>query len=63
MVFDNGKIKRLVPDFVCRIPFSRGAEEILAWYDADPGRRKVNEDFNRVCDRILTACESCRPKS
>jgi nucleoside-diphosphate-sugar epimerase len=63
MIFDNRKIKRLVPDFVCRIPFSRGAEEILAWYDADPARRKVNEDFNRVCDRILIACESCRPKS
>jgi nucleoside-diphosphate-sugar epimerase len=63
LVFDNAKIKRLVPDFACRIPFSRGAEEILAWYDADPARRKVNEDFNRVCDRILSACESCRPKS
>jgi nucleoside-diphosphate-sugar epimerase len=63
MIFDNAKIKRLVPDFLCRIPFSRGAEEILAWYDADPARRKVNEDFNRVCDRILTACEPCRPKS
>ena len=62
MIFDNRKIKRLVPDFVCRIPFSRGAEEILAWYDADPARRKVNEDFNRLCDRILAACESCRPK-
>ena len=62
MIFDNRKIKRLVPDFVCRIPFSRGAEEILAWYDADPARRKVNADFNRVCDRVLTACESCRPK-
>ena len=63
MIFDNAKIKRLVPDFVCGIPFSRGAKEILAWYDADPARRKVNEDFNRTCDRILTACASCRPKS
>ena len=62
MIFDNTKIKRLVPDFVCRIPFSRGAEEIMAWYDADPVRRKINEDFNRLCDRILAACESCRPK-
>jgi nucleoside-diphosphate-sugar epimerase len=62
MVFDNSKIKRLVPDFVCRIPFSRGAEEILAWYNADPARRKVNADFNRVCDRILAAWESIWPK-
>jgi nucleoside-diphosphate-sugar epimerase len=62
MVFDNRKIKRLVPEFVCRIPFSRGAEEILAWYDADPTRRQVNADFNHLCDRILAACESCRPR-
>ena len=25
MVFDNSKIKRLVPDFICTIPFARGA--------------------------------------
>jgi nucleoside-diphosphate-sugar epimerase len=62
MIFDNSKIKRLVPDFVCRIPFSRGAEEILAWYNADPARRKVNADFNRVCDRIIAAWESAWPK-
>ena len=62
MIFDNSKIKRLVPDFLCRIPFSRGAEEILAWYNADPARRKVNADFNRVCDRILAAWESAWPK-
>jgi nucleoside-diphosphate-sugar epimerase len=62
MVFDNRKIKRLVPAFVCHIPFSRGAEEILAWYDAEPARRKVNEEFNRTCDRILAAWEACRPK-
>jgi nucleoside-diphosphate-sugar epimerase len=62
MIFDNSKIKRLVPDFICRIPFSRGAEEILAWYNADPARRKVNADFNRVCDRILAAWESAWPK-
>jgi nucleoside-diphosphate-sugar epimerase len=55
MVFDNTKIKRLVPDFACRIPFSRGAGEILAWHDADPARRKVNEDFNRTCERLFAA--------
>jgi nucleoside-diphosphate-sugar epimerase len=62
MIFDNTKIKRLVPDFECRIPFSRGAAEIVAWYDADPVRRKVNEDFSRTCDRIIAAWESCWPK-
>ena len=36
MIFDNSKIRRLVPDFNPRIPFWQGAREILAWYDADP---------------------------
>ncbi len=62
MVFDNSKIKRLVPDFVCRIPFSRGATEIVAWYDGDPARRKVNEDFNKTCDRILAVWKQAMPK-
>ena len=62
MIFDNTKIKRLVPDFECRIPFSRGAEEIVAWYDADPARRKINEEFNKTCDKILAAQAGCWPK-
>jgi len=62
MVFDNSKIKRIVPDFVCRLPYARGAEEMIAWYDADPARRTVNEEFNRTCDRILAAWESIWPK-
>ena len=35
-VFDNSKVKRVVPDFVAPTPFVRGAEEIMAWFDADP---------------------------
>ena len=48
MIFDNSKIKRLVPDFRATIPFARGAEEIMAWYDADPARQKVDEKFDRM---------------
>jgi len=39
VIFDNSKIKRLVPDFAATIPFSQGAREIVAWYDEDPARR------------------------
>lgn len=54
-LLDNSKIRRLVPDFRCTIPFARGAEEILAWYRADPSRQQVNPAFNEMCDRILAA--------
>ena len=61
MIFDNSKIKRAVPEFKAVIPFSKGAEEILAWYDADAGRRTVDEAFNRQLDRMIAAYESAFP--
>ena len=63
MIFDNRKIKRLVPDFICTTPFSRGVEEIMTWYNADPARRKVDESFNKTCDCIISAYKSAWPKA
>jgi nucleoside-diphosphate-sugar epimerase len=62
MIFDNSKIKRLVPGFACTIPFARGAEEILAWYNADPARQKVDDKFNQLSDRIIAAQELAFPR-
>jgi len=54
MIFDNSKIKRLVPEFASsHIPFSIGAKEIIDWYDADPARQVVNEEFDQLVDRII----------
>ena len=61
-ILDNSKVKRLVPDFICTTPFSRGAEEIIAWHMADPARRKVDEAFNALCDRILQAYAKAWPE-
>ena len=61
MIFDNTKIKRIVPDFAATIPFSRGVEEIMAWHDADPSRQVVDENWNRQFDDIIAAYESIWP--
>lgn len=61
MIFDNSKIKRLAPGFSATIPFSRGAEEIIAWYDEDPARQKVDHDFDALIDQIITAYECAWP--
>ena len=53
MIFDNSKIKRLVPDFEATIPFAQGAEEIVGWYDADPARKIIDEVFDRTMSRII----------
>jgi nucleoside-diphosphate-sugar epimerase len=61
MIFDNSKIKRMVPDFKATIPFSEGAKEIMNWFDADPSRQTVDERFNRLCGRILSAYQRAWP--
>lgn len=53
MIFDNSKIKRLIPDYVATIPFEQGAREIMAWYDADSDRRIVDEKLDHTIDTIL----------
>jgi len=58
MVFDNTKIKRLTPDYVASIPFSQGAEEIVAWYASHPAAQHVDEKLNQVIDQLVAAYES-----
>ena len=55
MIFDNTKIKRLVPDYAATIPFARGAEEIVNWYLADPARQVVDAEFDALLERIIAA--------
>ena len=61
MIFDNSKIRRLVPDFQPRIPFWQGAREIIAWYDADPARQVVDPGFDALQDRLISAVEGAFP--
>ena len=59
MVFDNAKVKALVPDYVATVPFAQGAREIVAWYDGDPARRVVDERMDGLMDRLA---EAYRPR-
>lgn len=61
MIFDNSKIKRLVSDFACSIPFSWGGREIVNWYNSDPSHQVVDEQLDQLMDRIITAYESAFP--
>lgn len=53
MVFDNTKIKRLVPDYVASIPFHQGAAEIVAWYESHPDAQQVDAERNRLIDTLI----------
>jgi len=53
MIFDNSKVKRLVPGWEAQVPFSRGAEEIMAYYDGDPIRQVVDKAFDATMDKLV----------
>jgi nucleoside-diphosphate-sugar epimerase len=53
LVFDNTKIKRLVPGWTAKVPFAVGAREIVAWHDADPARRTVDAAAGSLWDTLI----------
>lgn len=55
VIFDNTKIKSLVPDYQARIPFVDGAAEILRWYDTHPAEQKVEQGFMALSDKLTAA--------
>jgi nucleoside-diphosphate-sugar epimerase len=60
VIFDNSKIKAFVPGFAATIPFADGAKEIISWFESNPSRQIVNEQTDRILDKIIAACESIR---
>lgn len=53
MLFDSSKVRKLVPEFICTIPFEEGAKEIIDWYNEDTSRQQCSEETNFWMDRIL----------
>src|SRR5690348_270429 len=53
LVFDNTKVRSVVPDFVATIPFEQGAREIVAWHDEDPARQTVDARLDAVMDDLV----------
>ncbi|MCK4880959.1 MAG: SDR family oxidoreductase [Bacteroidales bacterium] len=54
-IFDNTKIKRLVPGYVATIPFREGIKRTVEWFDAHPDRIRIEDENNRLMDAVLTA--------
>lgn len=53
VIFDNSKVKGLVPSYVATIPFAVGAREIVEWHDAHPERQVVDEATNTLMDELV----------
>ena len=61
VVFDNSKIKRLVPDFVCAVNWAEGVRRSLAWFEIHPEFQTIDHDMNLKWDRIISSFARALP--
>jgi nucleoside-diphosphate-sugar epimerase len=57
VVFDNSKIKRFVPEYSATTTFADGVRQTLAWFNADPARKQIDDQLNATMDKLVTAYE------
>ena len=62
VVFDNSKIKKLVPEFECKVPWAEGVKRTIDWFDANPIRQTVDQTMDAKWDEIITGYEHAFPK-
>ncbi|WP_243074423.1 SDR family oxidoreductase [Microbacterium sp. SS28] len=57
-LFDNSKIKALVPEFGTTIRYEEGAREAVAHHDANPELQKIDADQDAAFDRMIAHARS-----
>lgn len=53
VIFDNSKIKALVPTYKAAIPFRQGCQEIVDWYLQNPEMQKVDQAHSAAMDHLI----------
>lgn len=55
VVFDNSKLKRLVPGFSAKVRADQGIRDSLSYVLSHPECQKEDPDFDAWCDRVVEA--------
>jgi len=59
-LFDNGKIKRLVPGFTCEIRFDTGVRESVEYLLGNRAAQTEDPEYDGFCDAVIGALETAR---
>ncbi|MBD5486313.1 MAG: NAD-dependent epimerase/dehydratase family protein [Lachnospiraceae bacterium] len=62
VVFDNTKLKRLVPDYTATVRFDQGVRMAVDYVLNHPECQREDEEFDRWCDRVIAAQEEALAK-
>lgn len=58
VVFDNTKLKRLVPGFTATVRLDQGIRQTVEHILAHPELQKTDEEFDLWCDKVIRAMEA-----
>jgi len=61
LVFDNSKLRRLVPDYLCTTTFDEGAREMMDWFDAHPERQVIDAAKDKTIDWLIERHRPAKP--
>jgi nucleoside-diphosphate-sugar epimerase len=54
MVFDNSKVKAVVPGWCATVPFARGVREIVQWHASQPDDLGVDDEVSAAFDTLTS---------
>ena len=57
VVFDNAKLKRLVPGFTARVRADQGIRDTVSYVLSHPECQVEDSDFDAWCDRVVEALD------
>lgn len=60
VVFDNSKLKRIVPEFCATTRFDQGIAKTIANVLAHPELQKEDKEFDEWCDKVIAAQEQAK---
>lgn len=62
VVFDNSKLKRLVPGFVATKSFAQGVKEAIDYILAHPELQEEDPEYDAWCDKVIEVLERAKSR-
>ena len=62
VIFDNSKIKRIVPGFECTIRFDQGIRKTINYCLTHPECQIPDPEFDEFCDRVIEELEEAKDR-
>ena len=60
VVFDNRKLKNIVPDMCTKVRFDEGVRIALDYVLSHPECQVEDEEFDRYCDKVIETLENAK---